>query len=402
MVIETALVTQGLWGLLSVFLVELVRDSYHLVSHVWSPLMRLHNWHHKAYKKDFTPVSHELYCKAQLYNDVPEASVMMLSMALVALLTPLWGFWLGVVYAGGFWLMAVLRSQGHLIHLTDATHEPGPLTTRPSYWSINRSYHWRHHFDDTEAYFSGTLSVFDKLIGTALSVKGKSIAVTGASGTLGRALIQELAKQGAKPIAISSSAASSSSQTRPIEGAISTLSWQIGEEVALVEALKKVDILIINHGLNVHAQRTPEAIERSIEVNALSAWRLMEAFLTTVDNRTGKATKEIWVNTSEAEVNPAFSPLYETSKRLIGDLITLRRQDAPCIIRKLILGPFKSNLNPVGIMSASWVAWAIVALAKRDIRNIIVTINPLTYIAFPIKEISQSLYFKLFSKRHRP
>jgi monoglucosyldiacylglycerol epimerase len=397
MVIETSLVVQGFWGLLSVFLVELVRDSYHFLSHVWSPLMRLHNWHHKAYKKDFTPVSAELYQKAQLYNDVPESSVMMLSMALVALLTPLWGFWLGAIYAAGFWGMALLRSQGHLIALTDATHEPGPLTTIPSYWHINRSYHWRHHFDDTEAYFSGTMTVFDKLIGSALSVKGKTIAITGASGTLGRALIQELARQGAKPIALSSSDPNALN-TNPITGAISTLSWQIGEEAALVEQIKKVDILIINHGLNVHAQRTPEAIERSLEVNALSTWRLMEAFLATVDNRTGRATKEIWINTSEAEVNPAFSPLYETSKRLLGDLITLRRQDAPCIMRKLILGPFKSNLNPVGIMSARWVAWAIVALAKRDIRNIIVTINPLTYIAFPIKEISQSIYFKLFSK----
>ncbi|MEM7650265.1 MAG: sterol desaturase, partial [Cyanobacteria bacterium P01_A01_bin.70] len=62
-----------------------------------------------------------------------------------------------------------------------------------------------------------------------------------------------------------------------------------------------------------------------------------------------------------------------------------------------ILGPFKSNLNPIGVMSAPWVAKAIVALAKRDIRNIIVTINPLTYLAFPVKETAQSWYFRLFS-----
>ena len=134
-----------------------------------------------------------------------------------------------------------------------------------------------------------------------------------------------------------------------------------------------------------------------MDINALSAWRLMEVFLDTVDDQLGPATKEVWINTSEAEVNPAFSPLYETSKRLLGDLITLRRQDAPCVIRKLILGPFKSQLNPVGVMSADWVAGAIVNLAKRDIRNIIVTINPITYVLFPFKEIMRSLYFKLFS-----
>ncbi|MEL6579913.1 MAG: sterol desaturase, partial [Cyanobacteria bacterium J06621_12] len=107
--------------------------------------------------------------------------------------------------------------------------------------------------------------------------------------------------------------------------------------------------------------------------------------------------KEVWVNTSEAEVNPAFSPLYELSKRAIGELVTLRRLDAPCVVRKLILGPFKSKLNPVGVMSPEWVAKQIVNLAKRDVRNIIVTINPLTFILLPIKEFMTASYFRWFS-----
>ncbi|MEO0351038.1 MAG: bifunctional sterol desaturase/short chain dehydrogenase [Cyanobacteria bacterium P01_A01_bin.15] len=382
---------QGLWGLVSVFVVEMVRDTYHVASHVWPPLMRLHNWHHKAYRKDFTPVSVELYQAAQLYNDVPESLVMMAVMALVALLTPLWGFWLGFLYGAGFLVAALLRSQG-LLNGTDLTHEPGPLTTLPGLWLVNRTYHWRHHFDETTAYYAGYFTLSDKVMGTSLSLKGKTIAVTGASGTMGRALIRRFAAQGAKPIALTSSTADT------IEGAIRVIPWRSGEERALKETLSRVNILVINHGVNVHGERTAAAIASSLEVNALSAWRLMEVFLETVDTRLGAATKELWVNTSEAEVNPAFSPLYETSKRLLGDLITLRRQDSPCVIRKLVLGPFKSNLNPVGVMSADWVAGAIIALAKRDIRNIIVTINPLTYVVFPIKETAQSLYFRLFSK----
>jgi len=110
-------------------------------------------------------------------------------------------------------------------------------------------------------------------------------------------------------------------------------------------------------------------------------------------------SKEIWVNTSEAEVNPALSPLYELSKRAIGDLVTLRRLDNPCIIRKLILGPFKSDLNPYGVMSASFVAWAIAFFAQLGFRDIIVTINPITFISYPVKEFWRSLYFRLFSHR---
>ena len=76
----------------------------------------------------------------------------------------------------------------------------------------------------------------------------------------------------------------------------------------------------------------------------------------------------------------------------------MRRLDAPCVVRKLILGPFKSQLNPVGIMSADWVAKQIVNLARRDFRNIVVTVNPLTFILFPIKEFCVSTYWRFFSK----
>ena len=121
--------------------------------------------------------------------------------------------------------------------------------------------------------------------------------------------------------------------------------------------------------------RTEEAISQSYQVNTFSGWRLLELFLSTVKTNADIAKKEVWVNTSEAEVGPAFSPLYEMSKRTLGDLITLRRLDAPCVIRKLILGPFKSNLNPIGVMSPNWVAKQVIKQAQGDVRNIIITIK---------------------------
>jgi len=382
------------WAMASIVIVEMVRDFYHFLSHQWAPLQQLHNWHHRAYKKDFSPISTEVYRKAQLYNDAPESIFMMGVMAVAAIATNTPGLWMGALYAAGFLGSALLRSRG-LLSGTDITHEPGPLTGIPGRWLVNRTYHWRHHFDDTNAYYAGFFPMSDQLLGTALSLKGKTVAVTGASGTLGQALIQELARQGAKPVALTTSGRAE------IPGAIKVLPWRAGQEVELRDAFQKIDILLINHGINLMGEKSPNAIQQSLDVNALSAWRMMETFLETVDNRTGRAKKEVWVNTSEAEVNPALSPLYEISKRLIGDLINVRRTDAPCVIRKLVLGPFKSNLNPYGVMSAGAIARAIVFLAKRDIRNIIVTINPLTYVLFPIKEIVQGLYFRLFLKSAR-
>ncbi|MBD2183224.1 bifunctional sterol desaturase/short chain dehydrogenase [Planktothrix sp. FACHB-1355] len=384
---------QLLLGLVSVIFAELVRDVYHLAGHYWKPLQSYHTLHHKAYRRDLSMTSLEMYKKAQWYNDVPEALVMVGSTALVAGLAQNYGMWLGCLYSLMFLIPAIARSQGLLLQ-TDLTHKPGDLVEIPSRWTVNRTYHWRHHFDQGNAYFCGYFTVVDKVLGTSLSLKGKVVAITGASGTLGQALMEELSLQGAKIVALTTS---KDAQFKP---GIEVLQWQLGAEADLMTRLKSVDILIVNHGVNVYGDRSPEAIQKSYEINTFSALKLAELFLSTVTESDHKAIKELWINTSEAEVNPALSPLYELSKRTLGDLITLRRLDAPCIIRKLILGPFKSQLNPYGVMSARWVSWAIVALAKRDFRNIIVTINPISYIAFPIKEFFQSLYFRLFTSAH--
>jgi sterol desaturase/sphingolipid hydroxylase (fatty acid hydroxylase superfamily) len=386
----------------SILLAEVVRDFYHYFEHQQQPMPTGHALHHKIYRPDLTCVSLDAYKQAQWLNDVPEALVMIGLTGAVAIAAWLWGasaaiYWglaCGSFYALGFMATAIARSQGFLIE-TDLTHKPGDLVTLPSDWFVNRTYHWRHHFDQGNAYYCSTVTIVDKILGSSLAMKGKTIAITGASGTLGRALLTQLHKQGAKLVALTTSP---DAEFDPALKNLKVLTWQPGAEADLHAALQTVDILIINHGINVHADRHPAAIETSYQVNHFSAWRLLELFLTTVTESKHKATKEVWVNTSEAEVSPAFSPLYELSKRTLGDLVTLRRIDAPCTIRKIILGPFKSNLNPIGVMSADFVAWGVVALAKRGFRNIIVTINPITPIAFPIKEFLQSLYFRLFTK----
>jgi len=402
-------ITACLWGLGSIVWAEWVRDSYHALAHVWPSLYRLHVWHHRAFRPDLSIADTAVYQRSQWVNDVPECLVMLtLSGALwgglqFSGLVTNWGVWAGSVYTLFFLSGAIARGSGWgwAHDVTDLTHLPGPFLAPPSEWLVNRTYHWRHHFDNQKAYYSGSLAFFDKLWGTALSLKGKTVAVTGASGTLGRSLLKELIRQGARPIALTSSG----SELR-IDGialdTFQTVTWQIGSEETLDSLWKSVDILILNHGVNVQGDRSPEALDLSYEVNTFSQWKLLNSFLKTVETNAEIAQKEVWVNTSEAEVNPAFSPLYELSKRTLGDWVTLRRLDAPCIIRKLILGPFRSALNPVGIMAADGVAQQIIALAKRDFRDIIVTINPVTYLVFPWREFFVSLYFKLFTRSSPP
>ena len=111
--------------------------------------------------------------------------------------------------------------------------------------------------------------------------------------------------------------------------------------------------------------------------------------------------KEIWINTSEAEILPALNPSYEISKSLIGQLVSFKKNlldketKKKFLIRKIILGPFKSDLNPIGIMSPKFVSKKIFDLASSKNYLIIISPNPLSYILFPLKEFLNFLYCQI-------
>ncbi|QEY32022.1 NAD-dependent epimerase/dehydratase family protein [Synechococcus sp. RSCCF101] len=226
------------------------------------------------------------------------------------------------------------------------------------------------------------------------------VAITGASGALGQALCERFLTAGWSVLALTSGPIPATAEG----GGIRWCSWRCGEEAALLPQLEDVDLLVINHGLNVHGERSADAVRRSLEINALSGWRLLELVLEgRLDNsdvaRSGPT--EVWVNTSEAEVLPALSPLYEISKRLIGQLVSLRRPDARRCgvrLRTLVLGPFRSSLNPIGVMTPGFVAARILNQASWPLPWIVVTPNPLTWLLLPLSELVRATYFVLFSR----
>ena len=118
------------------------------------------------------------------------------------------------------------------------------------------------------------------------------------------------------------------------------------------------------------------------------------------------SSKEIWVNTSEAEIQIAFSPVYEITKRLIGELVSLKKSEllmekkSHFIIKKLILGPFKSKLNPQGILSPEFVASKIIQKAEKEDYLIIVTPNPITFFLMPVIECIRILYARFINRIH--
>jgi NAD(P)-dependent dehydrogenase (short-subunit alcohol dehydrogenase family) len=245
--------------------------------------------------------------------------------------------------------------------------------------------------------------------GRSRAFAGRRVAITGASGSLGLALLRAFHGCGASLVALTTRVEPlelSTSDGTPI--ALEQVTWSCGHEAELRELFSQIDILVINHGVNVHGDRSATALERSLEVNALSSLRLLEFFAASQPvspsaqpAKGPQPCREVWINTSEAEILPAVSPLYEISKRLVGQLLSLRALDlaGPELrIRRLVLGPFRSNLNPIGPMGAAFVAQAVLRLAAWDWGLIIVTPNPLTYVLFPLVVLARWTYLGLFSR----
>ncbi len=233
-----------------------------------------------------------------------------------------------------------------------------------------------------------------------------NVGITGANGALGKALTKKFRKKGAVVIGLTHS--SIKNKKFSSEGPQKWVQWQCGQEEDLKSTLSNLDILVLNHGIYPKGLQSSSALNDAIEINALSTWRLMEIFEELVlQKKDQRHTCEIWINTSEAEIQPAFSPGYELSKRLIGQLVSLKwnnlddDQKKYLKIRKLILGPFLSELNPLGLMKAEFVANQIISQAELKLNLIIVTPNPLTYLLIPLSELTRSLYFFITKKFYK-
>ena len=257
-------------------------------------------------------------------------------------------------------------------------------------------------FNQINKYFLGkfilNLCYFSKSDKMINSMKNeKTVGITGASGALGRELTKLFRQKGYKVIGFTHSKTDSEVN---LESPNKWIKWECGKESTLKKYLKKIDILILNHGI-YNLSRENSNYENSIEINALSKFKFLNLFEDIARTNESLIQKEIWINTSEAELFPALNPSYEISKSLIGKLVSFKKNlldkdtKKKLIIKKIILGPFKSELNPIGIMSAKFVSKTIYELANSKNYLIIITPNPLTYLLFPLKEFFNFLYCQI-------
>jgi len=231
----------------------------------------------------------------------------------------------------------------------------------------------------------------------------KTIGITGAGGSLGKALAKKFSSNGYKIIGFTHN----KTPKKQVEGGPNEwVYWECGKEYLLENSLSKIDILILNHG--IYDSEFELNLKKSIEINAISQLEILRLFeKISLSQSIDSSSKEIWINTSEAEILPALNPCYEISKSLIGQIVTYKKnfsthnESTKLIIKKIILGPFKSDLNPIGIMSPELVATLIFYISKISNYLIIVSPNPLSYILFPLREFYFFVYYQFlkFLKR---
>ena len=228
----------------------------------------------------------------------------------------------------------------------------------------------------------------------------KTVGITGASGSLGKELTKLFRQKGYRVIGFTHSKTNSEIN---LESPNEWIKWECGKESKLATHLKKIDILILNHGI-YNLSRENSNYENSIEINALSKFKFLNLFEDIALSSESSIKKEIWINTSEAEILPALNPSYEISKSLIGQLVSFKKNlldkntKKKLIIKKIILGPFKSELNPIGIMSPKFVSKKIYDLSNSKKYLIIISPNPLTHLLLPLKEFFILLYCQIIYK----
>jgi len=149
----------------------------------------------------------------------------------------------------------------------------------------------------------------------------KTIGITGASGALGKELTKLFRQKGYKVIGFTHS---KTNYEINLESPNEWINWECGKELSLKKQLEKIDILILNHGI-YNLSRENANYENSIEINALSKFKFLNLFEDIVLANNSSIKKEIWINTSEAEILPALNPSYEISKSLIGKLVSFKK-----------------------------------------------------------------------------
>jgi hypothetical protein len=335
-----------------------VFDAIHFALHLclksrWAWLRKLASPHQ----------AHHDFCDRRLiYHDkvivtnlvlhvIPEYATQMAVCALsLAVLDPL----PVIVVMGGFTLIflvvVILRGK-------DRNHVQLPvLPAAHGSFFVRAPYHALHHVHP-ENYMSSYTTIFDRLMGTACQIRGRRIAMTGASGAFGAAMKSLLEHAGAIVI--------------PLKFEVD---WTYDDYSGADSALEMADILVLAHG----AKGTS-----AMRANCESFLALIERFRALTRHR--QVPVEIWAVGSEIECHPTFGKAdllsYARSKRAYARAAAQLMYDPDVLYRHIVPSSFRSRMGP-GLMSARTCAAITLWLIRRGFQYVPVTYTGIAFLNF--------------------
>jgi hypothetical protein len=324
-------------------------DAIHFILHIFmnskSRVLRkiggLHGVHHAFYDRNLV-IHPELTRKNILMHHLPEVATQFLVVSSFYFVLD----WLFVVTAQIVCLvnLSVVVLQGG----QDWNHQPKPFMPSPRRTvHVCPTYHALHHVHPNH-YFGSIITLFDRVMGTALPVAGRTFLMTGASGAFGAPLAAILEARGAKVL-------------RARFGT----DWSYDTIAGLVPMMQQADALILTHGSKRdHAQ----------QANCDSFVAMIEQFLALKKGQ--RLAPEVWAVGSEIEAHPHFGDetlkIYSASKRNYARFAHAYYLDERVLYRHIVPSAFTSPMGK-GLISGTTAAKIALFFIDRGFRYVPVT-----------------------------
>lgn len=221
---------------------------------------------------------------------------------------------------------------------------------------VSKNYHALHHVYPN-SYFSSYIKLLDWILGTGHHLAGKRIAMTGASGALGRNMKRLLEKEGAIVTAFKFG-----------------VDYTYDNYESLRDTLAHTDILFLCHG---------SKLENAQQANCASFVAIIELFKSV--HKPTLVPLEIWGVGSEIECHPCFGikklKPYASSKRQYAKHARQYFYDKKIQYRHLVHAAFTSRMGP-GLMSAKVAAFMTLFFIKRGFKYVPVTYTGFAYLNY--------------------
>ncbi|WKT43823.1 Fatty acid hydroxylase [Fusarium oxysporum f. sp. vasinfectum] len=224
---------------------------------------------------------------------------------------------------------------------------------------VGPQYHALHHIDP-RGYFGSMVRLVDWLFGTATTLRGRRIAMTGARGALGQALLKELSQEKGTSI-----------QTLQFGR-----DWNYNDYCGLEENLRNTDILVLAHG--------SKKADVAFKANCESAIAIIDSFMRVREQSRSLLLPEIWYIGSEAELHGAWTDdmrHYTDSKRAFVPFARAYYDDENFIYRHIVPAAFSSGMDQA-LVSPRWAATLSLWWIRRGARYVPVTYTGMALLNF--------------------